>query len=94
VVGRYGGEEFIAYMSQVGHEDAFLVGEKLRKAVERESIDGIGVTISVGMCCGSLSMDDDVAKTLSDFIGAADTCLYEAKKNGRNRVVVTSRSAT
>ena len=90
VVGRYGGEEFVIYASQIDHHAAFEVGEKLRQAVERERAEGIGVTISIGICCGSFAMHDDVAKALNDYIGKADACLYEAKKTGRNRVVVAA----
>ena len=88
VVGRYGGEEFVIYASQLDHHAACEVGEKLRQAVEQDRAEGIGVTISIGICCGTLSLHDDVEETLNGYIGKADACLYEAKNAGRNRVVV------
>lgn len=90
VVGRYGGEEFVIYMSQIDPHAAFQVGEKIRQAVEQERTQGIGVTISVGICCGTFAMHDDIAEGLSDYISKADACLYEAKNTGRNKVVVTA----
>ena len=88
ILGRYGGEEFIIYMNQVDPQAAFDVAEKLRKAVETDREDGIGVTMSFGISCGTLSMHEEVGKTLTDFISRADACLYEAKTTGRNKVVV------
>ena len=87
VVGRYGGEEFIIYLNQIDPLAAYDVAEKLRKAVE-EDRDGVPVTISIGISCGVLSMQDDTEAALSEHIQKADAFLYEAKNTGRNKVVV------
>jgi diguanylate cyclase (GGDEF)-like protein len=88
VLGRYGGEEFVIYMSQIDPLAARDVAEKLRKAVEETRQDGIGATISIGVSCGVLSMEKEVETALAEHISAADASLYEAKNSGRNRVVV------
>lgn len=88
VLGRYGGEEFIIYLNQIDPRAAFDVAEKLRRAVEDDRKDGIDVTISIGVSCGILPVQDDVEASLSEFIKSADACLYEAKNTGRNKTVV------
>jgi diguanylate cyclase (GGDEF)-like protein len=87
VLGRYGGEEFIIYMSQIDPHAAHDVAEKLREAVEEEEQDGIRATISIGIACGILPTQDNVESSLLEFISRADACLYEAKNTGRNKVV-------
>jgi len=87
VLGRYGGEEFIIYMSQIDPLAAYDVAEKLRKAVEADRQDSIGVTVSIGIACGTLPMGSDVEASLAEYISTADACLYEAKNSGRNKVV-------
>lgn len=88
--GRYGGEEFVVIMPEINNEGALKNAERIRSAVEALCIDHEGrtdgsayVTISVGVVTAEPGMDDES----SAFIEKADTALYEAKKQGRNRVV-------
>jgi diguanylate cyclase (GGDEF)-like protein/PAS domain S-box-containing protein len=79
-VARWGGEEFIAVIS-AGIEGALKFCERLRVAVEREPFGPMApVTVSIGVA--ELEPGDD-DKTL---IARADRLLYEAKREGRNRV--------
>ncbi len=87
VLGRYGGEEFCILMSQIDPGAARSVAEKLRTSVAEERMDGIAVTISIGVSCGILPMHRDVTSSLTDYLERADACLYEAKNSGRNKVV-------
>lgn len=85
---RYGGEEFVVIMPDTDLEGAGNVAERIRKRVEAEPFrlpDGrmLERTISVGL--GALQGASDTCETL---LKRADACLYEAKQNGRNRVVV------
>ena len=85
IPSRYGGEEFSVLLPQTKIEEANIVAERLRAAVERKIIDEskkIGVTISVGL---SQLRDEDEPE---DLYKRADKALYEAKERGRNRVVV------
>lgn len=81
---RYGGEEFSVFLPGTSTENARIIAERLRKAVERLQItlpDGqiIPVTISIGF---TERMDGD---TVRSIIERADQALYNAKQNGRNR---------
>ncbi|MEO8751527.1 MAG: diguanylate cyclase [Casimicrobiaceae bacterium] len=88
-VARYGGEEFAAVLAETTSEEALVVAERIRVGVDIPSIRAgnqvIAVTVSVGIA-QSREGDDSPAMMLF----RADHALYEAKREGRNRV----RSAT
>ena len=86
LVGRYGGEEFIVFLSAVDHSAAAAVGEKLRHDVEEETArEGTAVTVSIGTAEGTLPRDVD--EGLHELIRRADAALYKAKGAGKNTVV-------
>jgi diguanylate cyclase (GGDEF)-like protein len=89
VLGRYGGEEFVAFLPETTREVAEEVAERLRKSVESLRVpierDNIRVTLSIGIA--TLREKD---RDISALIIAADQALYDAKQRGRNRVVATS----
>ncbi len=83
VAGRYGGEEFVILLPFTKLEEAKMVAERLRKAVEAKKIETsdkklINVTISLGVA----------EYKEKDFIENADKALYKAKESGRNKVIV------
>jgi diguanylate cyclase (GGDEF)-like protein len=81
---RYGGEEFVAILPQTGRAGAFAVAERLRRDVEEIDLEGLGVTVSIGVASyPELEMDRP-----ERLVQAADVALYEAKNAGRNRVRV------
>jgi len=80
---RWGGEEFLLILTDVGIDGARLFGERVRAAIEGMSVPGVGrVTISAGVAELELGEDEPGLA-----IARADACLYEAKSKGRNRVV-------
>ena len=89
VVGRYGGEEFLVILPGCDQEGAIMVGEKIRKNVEALKIPhnfsqaADYVTISVGV--KSMQCEDE--EVCGDVLLQADQALYQAKEQGRNRVV-------
>ena len=85
VAGRYGGEEFIVFLPGCGQADLELVGEKVRREVERTLHNGISVTVSVG---ASHLPQVASAQEIERLITRADLCLYSAKREGRNRLYV------
>ncbi|MHC1752310.1 PAS domain S-box protein [Humidesulfovibrio sp.] len=88
LLGRLGGEEFGALLPETGLEEALLVAERLRVAVAAMGLTHAGVplvvTVSLGVACAK-----DQGETLESLLKRADDALYEAKQNGRNRVVAS-----
>lgn len=86
LAARLGGEEFCILAQNMNTEHGPAVFDQIRQAIEEAPVDigggqQIAVTISVGVC---LSKQGSLEKMLA----IADAKLYEAKENGRNRVVV------
>ena len=81
VVGRYGGEEFIVILRDISIEGGYRRAESIRRKIEEEnfSIEGVKVTISMGIC-------EWRGESVQELIKKADKALYQAKSNGRNRV--------
>lgn len=83
VLFRYGGDEFAAILPDTTVEGAVVIGERLRRTVQRASWPRRTVTLSVGIA----GTDPNVTSPM-DVLGAADQALLDAKANGRNRVSV------
>jgi two-component system, cell cycle response regulator len=90
VFARYGGEEFVVLARNTDIESARTVAERIReKVAEQAFVHGehqIHITVSIGVA----SITDPEAQLAEDLISAADRALYEAKRGGRNRVIVDS----
>ncbi|MBO1518607.1 sensor domain-containing diguanylate cyclase [Oceanisphaera pacifica] len=87
VFARFGGEEFIVLLPEISPEQVALVAERLRQKVAELQInlpsgETASITISIGVAM--LTPDD---KLLEHLIKKADLALYQAKEQGRNRVV-------
>lgn len=83
--GRYGGEEFMLILPQTNLEGAVKLAERLRQNVAEEKITFNNVTIRVTISLGIAQARDDIASH-EELLQEADVCLYESKKQGRNRV--------
>jgi diguanylate cyclase (GGDEF)-like protein/PAS domain S-box-containing protein len=86
LVGRYGGEEFVVLLPETNLEAARLVAERLRQVIMKDPFatdtGQLDIRISIGVA------ESDETDTLKTLIEKADMALYEAKRSGRNRVVV------
>ncbi|MEZ4338690.1 MAG: diguanylate cyclase [Sandaracinaceae bacterium] len=89
-VARVGGEELWVILPQTGLEAATEVAEKLRAEAASLSIDGVDdqplghFSISIGVAARG------PAEPQASLLARADTALYEAKREGRNRVVIAA----
>lgn len=82
VAFRAGGEEFVLVMPDTDEPTACAIGERVRKAVERDRPGDLHVTISCGVASARAADGID----MNSLMQTADGVLYEAKRNGRNRV--------
>ncbi len=90
VAARYGGEEFVVLVPETGSEGACAVAERIRHSVARhvflrmDSGEEVHTTVSVGVAtfpaCGN---------SVPSLISAADESMYRAKREGKDRVVVS-----
>lgn len=86
ILARHGGEEFVVMPAHCTQQQACVLAERLRAAIEREPMtlaDGhiLRVTASFGVASAT-----GPAAALDDLLHAADLALYRAKRKGRNRV--------
>ena len=89
-LARYGGEEFLLVLPETKLENAYGLAERLRKHIAKKIIeaeeDKISITASFGVTGFDASTSSDNI-TPDVLINTADKYLYEAKKQGRNKVV-------
>lgn len=94
IIGRYGGEEFAVALPETGPEQSVVVAEKLRRAIEVFAFESDGLpppedaplymTISIGVS----ALPVDAGHDEFELIHRADRALYEAKRAGKNQVVL------
>lgn len=83
LIARWGGEEFVIMLKNVNLDEAKMIVEKVRLSVENSKINGsISATASFGLT--KYIIGEDTHKTFK----RVDDALYEAKKSGRNRLVI------
>ena len=87
IFGRYGGEEFIIFVSDINEEDIKTHAERIRKKICGKPMKFQEATLTVSASFGVASVLS--ANDLNDVIKLADESLYEAKKAGRNRVMIS-----
>jgi diguanylate cyclase (GGDEF)-like protein len=88
-LGRYGGEEFLLVFPETNLEQARSQAERVRKAVGNTPFEvrpGVEETVTVSIGVAQLGAEEKA----EGAIARADTALYQAKENGRNRVVTTT----
>ncbi len=89
VHARYGGEEFALILPSASREEALRVMDKLRACVQdhdwEPQVPGLRITISAGVA-EAAAADDGQDATGERLLAQADAQLYEAKRQGRNRV--------
>lgn len=87
LVARWGGEEFIVYMPDTSLREAQVLAERLREAVGALRVTGATGSATTVTASLGVAQKEIVHPTLDALIAVADECLYQAKAQGRNRVV-------
>ncbi len=82
IVTRFGGEEFVILFDACPLQNALDKAEQLREQIAQLKPDGHKITVSIGLT--EITSEQD---SLEQMIKRADQALYQAKKQGRNRVI-------
>ncbi|MDH5299261.1 MAG: diguanylate cyclase [Desulfobulbaceae bacterium] len=84
---RFGGEEFVVILPDTGKQEALVLAERIRERLESSVIRQEGRTMQLTVSCGLATCPDEA--TDSDaLIECADHALYQAKRNGKNTIVL------
>lgn len=84
---RWGGEEFLIVLPDCAEDSALVRAERIRQAIDEHRDDEVGgVTVSFGVAIQSSDESGD------NVVARADKALYQAKEQGRNRVVLAEKS--
>ena len=87
IIARFGGEEFVVLLPETSLENAHHVTERLRIrfskiVVKNETGGDVRFTVSTGL------VSSETTSNIEEMLKLSDECLYVAKENGRNRVIV------
>lgn len=105
VVGRWGGEEFLAILPDTDAAGAAIVGERLRQAVEADAFFDLprfpeetgeaaeSLRLQVTISLGVATALRPAAPNAAEVVRRADAALYEAKSTGKNRLVCAPEQA-
>ncbi|MDR3762487.1 MAG: diguanylate cyclase [Acidobacteriota bacterium] len=91
-VGRYGGDEFLVVLPDCNVESARMVAERVRQNIGCDPImlgnHPVAITVSIGIAQWVFGQD------LNGLLARADSALYKAKENGRNRIEFETLTST
>ena len=97
IMGRYGGEEFIFFFANASAEQGKAAAERIRAAIEQtpfvlqnNHLTPLRASLGVAVIPVASAKKCESRELLNDAIARADAALYEAKRQGRNRVVMSS----
>jgi two-component system, cell cycle response regulator len=89
VFARYGGEEFVVICRGIDLAGAMAFGERIRRCVDGQAFlyNGVDIKVTVSVGVAALPEVGVEMKEPMELIAAADDALYQAKRQGRNRVM-------
>lgn len=95
IATRFGGEEFLVLLPDSGRDHALTEAESLRERVAALDLDGAGegVSVSIGVATAVIASLGSQEPDLDGLIAQADDALYQAKRDGRNRVIPAEERA-
>ncbi|MGA3093479.1 MAG: two-component regulator propeller domain-containing protein [Terriglobales bacterium] len=86
-VGRYGGEEFMVVLPGCDQSEAWQCAERVRLAIAEQPVSALATEIVVTISIGA-AISLPATRSAMEILTAADTALYQAKSQGRNRTAV------
>ncbi len=86
IAARYGGEELAILLPEIGLAGTERIAEVIRRSIESEHIVFNETRISVTASLGISTYSQHSMESGADLVAAADSALYQAKEEGRNRV--------
>lgn len=87
-IGRYGGDEILVVLPNCGLAEVENVAERLRLAVCKHKIQTDVGSLDVSLSLGAFSSEKQPDITVENLIRASDNALYQAKRSGRNCVII------
>ena len=89
IAARFGGDEFVILLPNIGGEQAMLIAERIRAKAAHTitSINNIPSPFTISLSLGVASSNEE-SLDIKQVLAHADTALYKAKNDGRNRVVM------
>lgn len=93
ILVRFGGEEFVIIFTNIGCDSGKQFSERIREQIKALSWsngeENVSITISIGLhCLSPVNSETEQQLDIDQIISCADTALYKAKENGRDRVEV------
>lgn len=92
IVCRFGGEEFVVFLSEKDSVDGFEVAERMRRSIAEDIVEFDGQDLKVTVSIGGSLKERLADVTLA--IQQADEALYRAKSGGRNRTIFADDPTT
>jgi diguanylate cyclase (GGDEF)-like protein len=86
VAARYGGDEFILLLPETPAKGALDVAERIRSAIASAPVDVGGIRVKTSVSIGVATYPED-GRSIDSIVARADRSLYQAKEEGRNRVL-------
>jgi diguanylate cyclase (GGDEF)-like protein/PAS domain S-box-containing protein len=86
LIGRWGGEEFVAIFSGVNEKELWMLSEKIRMLVENSALEIEGKELQVSISLGCTVVTEKCS--LESAVKKADDLMYESKEKGRNRTTI------
>lgn len=90
LVTRLGGEEFLIFLYQTSIDEAYALADNIRLSIQNKVILADKFEIQITASFGISLLKDNFSNSFDTSYKAADIALYQAKKQGRNKVIISS----